>query len=78
MRKAVLGVAMSNGYAVEMRSVAAANLAEFDTVFITNTSSKIMPIKSINEHTFNNISPELKELMEKCGEFLLSSKGKLG
>lgn len=73
-QKHVLEIAQKSGFAVEERDIAPADLAQFDGAFLTSTSSKIMPLRSIDTHTFADISPALRELMSAFDTFLSSSK----
>jgi len=74
-RKAVLKVAKENDFTVEERNIRPANLSEYDGAFLTSTSSKIMSIHSINEHTFAEQPKALKELMTAFSRFLDESRG---
>ncbi len=63
-RSNVLNIARQNGFAVVEEQIALANVAQFDAVFLTSTSTKIMPIRSIDETIWQEVpSPKLKELM---------------
>lgn len=77
MRKAVLQVAEANNYELLFEAIGRDSLNQYDTAFLTSTSSKIMPIRSIDSHIFSGISQELRELMNMCDEFLASCGGKL-
>jgi branched-subunit amino acid aminotransferase/4-amino-4-deoxychorismate lyase len=74
-RKAVLHVAKQNGYEVEEKDIRPENLAEYDGVFLTSTSSKIVPIRKVGEIECPPAPESLKRLMKLFGEFLEESGG---
>ena len=76
-RKAVLKVAADNGFAVEQKEIRPADLQEYDGAFLTSTSSKILPIRAIDDVQFPEQPPALKELMEKFDAFLGQCGGKM-
>ena len=76
-RKAVLKVARENNSEVVEQNISAADLENYDGAFITSTSSKIVPIRSIDAHVFNAFPPALHELMRLFDEFLATCKGTL-
>jgi len=69
MRKAMLKVALSNDYKIVETNIKLDDVKSYDGAFVTSTSSKIMPIKSINGIVFN-IPASLKELMSLLNKFL--------
>lgn len=77
MRSATIHVAQENGYKLVERPIKLDSLSELDGAFLTSTSSKIMPIKSIGEYEFGGIPPKLSELMWHLQSFLDESKGVL-
>jgi len=74
-RKAVLHVTQKNGYDLEERDIYPEDLREYDGVFLTSTSSKIVPIRKVGEIDCPPAPEELKRLMKLFGEFLEESKG---
>ncbi len=68
-RANVLKVAKDAGYKVTEQDIPLDSLGQLDSVFLTSTSSKILPISRIDGQTFS-ISPELNELMKTFGDFL--------
>ena len=68
-RGKVLEVAKQNGFEVVERNINLKQLDDFDGVFLTSTSSKILPIKSIDERHFN-LPPALTELVQAFNNFL--------
>ncbi len=76
-RKAVLKVAEENGFSLEEQEVRFSDIIHSDGAFITSTSSKIMPIRSIDGHTLSASPDTLRELMGTFDEYLERSKGVL-
>jgi branched-chain amino acid aminotransferase len=68
-RDKVIKVAESNGFKIIEKDLPLAELASYDGLFITSTSSKIMPIKSVDGLNFK-IPEELINLMKLFNEFL--------
>jgi branched-chain amino acid aminotransferase len=77
MRKAALRVASESGFAIEQRPIPLNDLSRYDSAFVTSTSSKIMPVRSVGDHHFGPPSPELKELMDKLDHFLATCEGRM-
>lgn len=69
MRKVTLKVAQDNNYQIIEKNIKLSEIKSYDGAFVTSTSSKIMPIKSINGTIFN-IPDSLKELMKLLNDFL--------
>lgn len=76
-RKAVLKVAKENGYILEERDIRPEDLSGYDGAFLTSTSSKIVPVRSVGEHRFKEVGPELRELMDAFDRFLEGSRGEM-
>ena len=76
-RKALLKVARENGYEVLEKDIKVADIINYDGAFISSTSSKIVPIKSIDEQVLKPQSESLKKLMDLFDDFLEKCKGKL-
>ena len=74
-RKMVLMVARAHNFEVAMRPIKRAELGEYDAAFLTSTSSNIMPIRSVDAHTFSITSAPLRALMVAFDRFLDASKG---
>jgi len=68
-RDNVVKIAKQNSYQVIEKSLPFNDLANYDGLFLTSTSSKIMPIKSINKTNFV-IPDELNNLIKLFNEFL--------
>ncbi|HEX3082566.1 MAG TPA: aminotransferase class IV [Candidatus Saccharimonadia bacterium] len=77
-RKAMIVAAEAAGFNLEQRDIPADSLGSYDGVFITSTSSKIVPIRSIDgDMVSENVPENLRELMRAFDEFLDSSRGEL-
>lgn len=75
-RITVLHVARMHGYTVKEEDIPLRDMSSYDGVFLTSTSSKIMPIREIRGvHMYEHISPHLKELMKHYETFLEESRG---
>jgi branched-chain amino acid aminotransferase len=68
-RNHVLQVARQNNLDIKEQNIPLADIANFDGAFLTSTSSKLMPIRSIDDHIWNNISPVILELIKAFDEF---------
>ena len=75
-RKAVLTIATQNGFRVEERNLRLDDIKEYGA-FLTSTSSKILPIRSIDSLTLREPPLALKTLMFLFDEFLKTSTGTL-
>ncbi len=74
-RETVLHIAKKNAYKIEEKEISVNQLAEYDSTFLTSTSSKILPVKQIDDYIFGAIPQALKFLMQKYDEFLKDSNG---
>jgi branched-subunit amino acid aminotransferase/4-amino-4-deoxychorismate lyase len=66
----VLQTAKKQGFELKEETFKESDLKDFDGAFLTSTSSKIVPIKQINDFIFPEISEEIKFLIKKYDEFL--------
>ncbi len=64
-RDNVLKTARENGFKVKAKELKLADIRQYDNLFLTSTSAKIMPVRSVDDHIWHEISPDLKELMLK-------------
>lgn len=71
----VLHVARKHGYRIEERDLYKSEISEYDGAFLTSTSSKIMPISSIDSHTFPSVPEEITDLMKLYDSFLEDLRG---
>ncbi|EKE14537.1 MAG: hypothetical protein ACD_12C00439G0002 [uncultured bacterium] len=76
MRKVMLKVALENNYQVVEKNIKLEDVKLYNGAFVTSTSSKIMPIKSIDGNLLN-IPGSLKELMKLLNPFLDNCQGKM-
>ncbi|MDO8514370.1 MAG: aminotransferase class IV [bacterium] len=76
-RKVVLKVAAGNGFEVVQKDIRPIDFRDYDGAFLTSTSSKILPIRSVDEFQFGERPTALKELMRVFDEFLDTCGGKL-
>jgi len=76
-RKAVLKVAVANGFTVVQKDIRPSDLSEYDGAFLTSTSSKILPVRAIDEFQFAKQPDALKDLMGAFDDFLEQCGGKL-
>ncbi len=76
-RKAVLKVAFDNGFELVERDIKPSDLHLYDGAFITSSSSKIVPARSIDDHVFGMPPAALQELMRLFDAFLADCKGVL-
>ncbi|MFA6532510.1 MAG: aminotransferase class IV [Patescibacteria group bacterium] len=76
MRKAMLKVAKQNNYKVVESNIKLEEINTYDGAFVTSTSSKIIPVKSI-DGAILNIPDPLKELMRLLNDFLENCQGKM-
>jgi branched-subunit amino acid aminotransferase/4-amino-4-deoxychorismate lyase len=64
-RDNVLKVAKQNGFTIEEKELKLTDVAHYDNLFLTSTSAKIMPVRSVDKHIWKELSPALKELMQQ-------------
>ncbi len=70
MREVVLGVARQNDFKITEQAIKLDDIAGYDGAFLTSTSSKIIPLKSIDEHSWGTIPVPLQELMSALNQCL--------
>ena len=73
-RQTVIATAQKHGFVVHEDAIPVIQIGEYDGCFLTSTSSKIVPIRQINDHEFA-ISQPLRELMKVYDGFLKDSHG---
>lgn len=76
-RQTVLHVAKKNGYTIEERLIPLSEVKNgaYGGAFLTSTSSKIVPIRQIDDFQFEKISEEILTLIKLYDSFLDESKG---
>lgn len=77
MRTVVLKVAADNGFSVEERHIKPQDLPGCEAAFVTSTSSKVMPVRSIDSYDFGPRPEALEELMRLTDQFLDACHGVL-
>lgn len=77
MRKVVLRLAKTYDYELVYQAISPNNLNIFDGAFVTSTSSKIMPVKSVDHYSFKNIPKSLRSLMSHLDDYLKTSNGQM-
>ncbi len=73
-RQTVIHIAKQNGFTIHEAAIPLAQITDYDGAFLTSTSSKIVPIRQIDDHVLQ-ISESLKELMKAYNSFLDESNG---
>lgn len=74
-RLTVLYSAKQHGFTIKEKEIMFSNLNEYEGAFLTSTSSKIIPIKQIDDFVFSEIPQQLKDLMHEYNSFLNESQG---
>ncbi|MDB5182496.1 MAG: D-amino-acid transaminase [Candidatus Saccharibacteria bacterium] len=67
-RDHVIKVAEANGFKIIERSIKLTELQEYDGAFLTSTSTKIIPITTVDNFVWPEIPKHLKLLMQKFSE----------
>ena len=75
-REAVIKTAKKTGFSIEERNVSLSSLSNYDAVFLTSTSSKILPISEIDSKRMR-LAETLSELMKAFDAFLKNCNGKM-
>ncbi|KKQ24108.1 MAG: D-amino-acid transaminase [Candidatus Roizmanbacteria bacterium GW2011_GWC2_37_13] len=73
---AVFMVARKNSYKIIEKNISLKDVSSYDGAFITSTSSKIIPVRSIDGKIYN-YPEKLKKLMSLFDEFLKNCGGKM-
>ncbi len=69
-RKNILDIALKNGYQVKSTNIKPEDLNTYDGAFLTSTSTKIVPIKKVDNFEFGSFPESLTELMNLFDNFL--------
>ncbi|MDO9027954.1 MAG: hypothetical protein Q7U68_03740, partial [Candidatus Roizmanbacteria bacterium] len=72
----MLKVALENNYKIIEKNIKLDEIKSFDGAFVTSTSAKIIPIKSVNGYILN-VPDTLKGLMRLLNDFLANCGGKI-
>lgn len=75
-RKAVLQVAERNNFSIQEKDITWGDLQRADGAFVTSTSSKIIPVRKIDDQEFHGPAA-LQTLMQLFDQFLDSCRGAL-
>ncbi len=73
-RQTVIAAAKKAGFNLEEKKIPLSHVHEYDGAFLTSTSSKIVPIRQIDDKDFQ-IPEKLKELMQAYDTFLKECHG---
>ncbi|OGG50881.1 hypothetical protein A2763_00915 [Candidatus Kaiserbacteria bacterium RIFCSPHIGHO2_01_FULL_54_36] len=74
-RRHVLAVAREKGFTVEITNIKCSDISHYEGAFLTSSSSKIVPVRSVDAFSFKDQPAALKELMRTFDEFLAEHKG---
>jgi branched-chain amino acid aminotransferase len=77
MRKVVLKVARENDFEVVQKAIKLSDVGDYEAAFVTSVSSKIMPVRSIDDIELGSPPPALKILMKQCDQFMETCGGRL-
>lgn len=69
-RSAVLALASQAGFDIQERPITWSDIRRADGAFVTSTSAKIMPVRSIDEEVLKEIPAALYDLMKLFDDFL--------
>lgn len=72
-RHYVLQVAQRSNFQIVEQNIPAGTLNQYDSCFLTSTSSKIMPLQGIGDHHFDPAGESLRELMQAFNNYLSSN-----
>ena len=71
-RQNVLKIADKNGFTIHEQEIKLENIGQYNNLFLTGTSIKILPIRSVDKTEHKMPAPNLLELMQKFDQFLSS------
>lgn len=69
-RDKVIKIAERSGFKVEHKDLKLDSLGGYDSLFLTGTSAKIMPIRSVDDHEWGPPGENLRALMKSFDNFL--------
>jgi len=69
-RQGVIACAKEHGYDVEEKSTPLSDVFSYDVAFLTNTSSKIVPIRAIDGQLFSHIASSITMLRQQFDAYL--------
>lgn len=74
-RRTVIDCAKQNGYKIIEQNIPLSEVFTYDGAFVTNTSGKIVPVKTIDTSSFKEIPSALFELRTQYDEYLKKTDG---
>lgn len=77
-RKKVFEVAHTAGFKVATRDIALSDLTTYEGLFITSTSSKILPVRQVDDTILPPAPEALRELMKLFDDYLASQHSTAG
>jgi branched-chain amino acid aminotransferase len=70
-RHHVMAVAREQGFTIEETAMKLDEISQYDSVFITSTPAKIMPIRAIDDQVWQQpVSPALSDLMKAYDDYI--------
>ncbi|MBI2990102.1 MAG: aminotransferase class IV family protein [Candidatus Magasanikbacteria bacterium] len=69
-RQTVIDCAKQNGYKIKEQNIKLNKIFDFEGAFLTNTSGKIVPIRTIDQKSFSSITPEIQNLIRLYDQYL--------
>lgn len=75
-RDKLLSLAQQQGYEVLEQAIPLSDIGEYDGAFLTSTSCKVLPIRSIDQHTWQVIPESVTELQRAFDGFLAKYSGR--
>ena len=70
MRSKVIKVAKSNGYEYSESNIPLKSIGEYDALFLTSATSKIIPLKSLDDVQLKGSWDNLNRLMSLLNDYL--------
>ena len=74
-RKTIVHVLAQSGYTYREQKIPFKTVFQYDGAFLSSTSTKVMPIKTIDSHNFPSISDSLYGIISQYNDFLRSCNG---
>lgn len=71
-RQKVLGIARRDGIDIVERPVSGSVIGGFDALFLTGTSAKVLPVRSVADHCFSTDNALLGHIMEAYDQYIES------
>ena len=69
-RRTVIDCAKKNSYSVIEQYIALEEVFNYDGAFLTNTSGKIVPIRQVDDKSFDEVCVDLKNLIKLYSDYL--------